>query len=59
MQDQHKKVKTLITIADYVETMQKQKALALGVKRVRFFLATDDAQAEAEIKASFKTGESS
>ena len=56
MQDQHSKVKTLITIANYIEAMQKQKALAAGVKRVRFFLATDDAEAEAEIKASFKSG---
>ena len=36
--------------------MRKQKELAAGIKRVRFFLATDDAEAEAEIKAAFQPG---
>ena len=58
MQDQHSKVKTLITMQDYIEAKQRQKELAAGVKRVRFFMATDDAEAEAEIKLSFKAGES-
>ena len=56
MQNQHSKVRGLIPIESYVESMRKQKELAAGVKRVRFFLATDDAEAEAEIKAAFKPG---
>ena len=57
MQDKQSKVKGLISIESYLEAMRKQKQLAAGVKRVRFFLATDDAAAEAEIKAAFKPGE--
>ena len=56
VQNQHNKVRGLIPIESYVESMRKQKELAAGVKRVRFFLATDDADAEAEIKAAFKPG---
>lgn len=55
--DQKSQVKTLIPIEGYTEAMRKQKELAAGVKRVRFFLATDDAQAEAEIRAAFKPGQ--
>lgn len=57
VQNNHNKITTLIPIESYIQAMQKQKELAAGVKRVRFFLATDDAQAEAEIKAAFKPGE--
>lgn len=50
-------MKTLIPVANYIESMRNQKDLAAGVKRVRFFLATDDTEAEAEIKAAFKPGQ--
>lgn len=53
----HKKVRNLIPVSAYIDSMRKQKELAAGVKRVRFFLATDDAEAEAEIKAAFPAGE--
>jgi len=46
----------MIPIQSYLEAMRLQKKLAAGVKRVRFFLATDDVAAEAEIKAAFKPG---
>lgn len=57
VQNEHHTVTQLIPVASYIEAMRKQKELASGVKRVRFFLATDDASAEAEIKAAFKSGE--
>ena len=56
MQGKHDAVKGLIPIETYIETMKAQKQLAAGVKRVRFFLATDDAEAEAQIRAAFKPG---
>jgi len=56
LQDKKSKVKGLIPIESYIAAMRQQKALAAGVKRVRFFLATDDAEAEAEIRAAFKPG---
>lgn len=55
--DKKSKIEGLIPIESYVEAMRKQKQLAAGVKRVRFFLATDDAAAEAEIMAAFKPGQ--
>ena len=56
VQGKHDAVKGLIPIETYIETMKAQKQLAAGVKRVRFFLATDDAEAEAQIRAAFKPG---
>ena len=56
MQDVHSKVKGLIPVSTYIENMKRAKDLAAGVKRVRFFLATDDTEAEAEIRAAFKSG---
>jgi len=55
--DIQSKVKGMIPIQSYLEAMRLQKKLAAGVKRVRFFLATDDVAAEAEIKAAFKPGQ--
>lgn len=55
-QNQHTEVKSLIPLSNYIDAMKAQKHLAAGIRRVRFFLATDDAQAEAEIKAAFKPG---
>lgn len=51
-----KKMDALVSLSRYVDTMRKLTNLAPGIQGIRYFIATDDAEAEKIMRSSFEDG---
>lgn len=56
LQGTKKKMDSLVSLSKYIDTMRKLTVLATGVEGIRYFIATDDAEAEKIMRSSFKEG---
>lgn len=47
---------TLLSLSRYVDTLRKLTNLAPGIDGIRYFIATDDVEAETILRSSFEDG---